>query len=181
MKRYKVYIEFTSYYYSTLSVTAWLPVFQDECYFKIIIDSLQYCRENKGLYLLGYVIMPTHLHLITSNDENTTLPEIMRDFKSYTSKQISRQLEKDRRYIFLKVFERSAEKLKKQKFRVWQHDYHPVGLTSETWLNQKIDYVHYNPVRKGFVETPEQWKYSSARNWLNNDDSIIEVDRDCLG
>ena len=128
MKRFKVYPELTSYYYSTLSITAWLPVFQDDCYFRIIIDSFQYCRENKGLFLLGYVIMPTHLHLITSNDDNTTLPEIM-----------------------------------------------------DEWLNQKIDYAHYNPVRKGFVETPEQWKYSSARNWLNNDDSIIDVDRHCLG
>ena len=181
MKRYKVYPEITSYYYSTLSITAWLPVFQDVFYFRIIINSLQYCRENKGLFLIGYVIMPTHLHLITSNEDNTTLPEILRDFKNFTSKKISQQLEIDGRNTFLKVFERSAEKLKKQKLRVWQHDYHPIALTSEEWMNQKMDYVHDNPVRKGFVETPENWKYSSARNWYENDDSIIEIDRHCLG
>ena len=163
MKRYKVYPEITSYYYSTLSITAWLPVFQDDCYFNIIIDSLQYCRKNKGLFLLGYIIMPTHLHLITSNEDNTTLPEIMRDFKNFTSKKIREQLEKDGRKIFLRVFERSVEKFKKQRFRIWQHDYHPIALTSDQWLNQKMDCLHDNPVRKGFVVAPEHWKYSSAR------------------
>ena len=86
MKRYKVYPEITSYYYSTLSITAWIPIFQNNHYFRLIITSLQFCRKNKGLFLLGYVIMPTHLHLITSNEVNTTLPEIMRDFKNFTSK-----------------------------------------------------------------------------------------------
>ncbi|MFO7889757.1 MAG: transposase [bacterium] len=88
MKKYEIYSETTSYYYSTVSITAWLPIFQDECYFKIIIDSFKYCQEHKGLYLLGYVIMPTHLHLITSNNDSTSLSEIMRDFKNYTSKEI---------------------------------------------------------------------------------------------
>ena len=130
---------------------------------------------------MGYVIMPTHLHLIISNQDNTTLTEIMRDFKNFTSKKIRHRLEKDGRKIYLRVFERSAEKLKRQNFRVWQHDYHPIALTSDEWMNQKMDYVHDHPVRKGFVEIPEHWKYSSTRNWLNDDDRIIEIDRDCLG
>jgi len=80
MKRYKIYNNETAFYYSTCTIIAWLPVFQEEKYFNVIIDSLKYCQKNKGLYLLGYVIMPTHLHLITSNSEDTTLSDIMRDF-----------------------------------------------------------------------------------------------------
>jgi len=82
MKRYKIYPETTSFYYSTLSIIGWTPIFQDDYLFRIIIDSLQFCRNQKGLFLLGYVIMPTHLHMITSNEENTTLSDIMRDFKN---------------------------------------------------------------------------------------------------
>ena len=88
MRKYKIYPETTSYYYSTLSVFAWLPVFQDEGYINIIIENLKFCKKYKGLYILGYVIIPTHFHLITSNEDTTSLSEIMRDYKNFTSKEI---------------------------------------------------------------------------------------------
>jgi putative transposase len=181
MKKYRVYPEETTFYYSTCTIVAWLPVFQDEIYFHIIIDSLNYCRENKGLFLLGYVIMPTHLHLITSNHENTTLSDIMRDFKAFTSRKIREELEQQHRVGFIKIIENSARSLPKQQYRVWTDDYYPIALKSEKWFDQKMNYMHDNPVRKGFVEKPENWKYSSARNWLLNDDSIIEMDFKVLG
>jgi putative transposase len=179
MKRFKISEE-TSFYYSTCTIVAWLPVFQREPYFQIIINSLQYCQLNKGLFLLGYVIMPTHLHLITSNESDTTLSDIMRDFRTYTSRKIREQLESDGRINTIKIFKNSAKNLQKQDYRVWHEDYHPVGLKSEKWFNQKMRYMHHNPVRMGFVELPEHWKYSSARNWLLNDDSIIKIDKKCL-
>jgi len=178
MKRYKIYPETTSFYYSTLSVIEWMPVFQDDYLFRIIIDSLQFCRNQKGLFLLGYIIIPTHLHMITANEENTTLSDIMRDFKNFTSKELRKQLINEDRMAIVRVFEKAAENLPKQQFKVWQDDYHPVALTSEKWFHQKMDYMHDNPVRKGFVDLPEHWKYSSARNWLKNDNHIIEIDKD---
>ena len=180
MKNYKVYSETTSFYYSTLSIVNWVPIFQAEPYFNIIIDSLTYCRIHKGLYLLGYIIMPSHLHLITSNKIEYKLPDIIRDFKTYTSKRIRNQLEAENRLEFLKLFQKAAKGLKKQNFKIWQDDYHPIALTSEKWLYQKMDYIHQNPVRKGFVEYPEQWKYSSARNWLLDDDRVMTIDRQVL-
>ena len=50
-----------------------------------------------------------------------------------------------------------------------------IALKSGKWFNQKLQYIHANPVRKGFVEKPEAWKYSSARNWLLNDHGIIKI------
>jgi putative transposase len=154
----------TSFYYSTCVIVAWLPVFQNEIYFKIIIESLNYCRLHKGLFLLGFVIMPSHVHLITSNTKETILSEIMRDFKTYTSRKIRRQLEKDKRTIYLHILENSAKNLPKQQYRLWTDDYHPIALKSEKWFRQQLEYMHNNPVRKGFVEQPEYWKYSNARN-----------------
>ena len=124
--------------------------------------------------------MPTHLHLITSNEEEPSLPEIMRDFKTHTSKRLRHQLGEDNRLGFLKIFEQAAKRLPKQDFKIWQDEYHPLALTSEKWVQQKIDYMHHNPVRKGFVEYPEYWKYSSARNWLLDDDSVITLDKQVL-
>ncbi len=179
MKRFRI-TEETSFYYSTCTIIAWLPIFQSEPYFQVIINSLKYCHIHKGLLLLGYVIMPSHLHLITSNHSDTTLSDIMRDFRTYTSRNIRELLEQENRINYLDIFENSAKNLEKQQFRVWHDDYHPIALMSENWLHQKINYVHYNPVRKGFVEFPEHWKYSSARNWLSDDHSIIDIDKHCL-
>jgi putative transposase len=181
MKRFKVFEQETSFYYSTCTIVDWLPVFQSDPYFKIIIESLKYCREHKGLFLIAYVIMPTHLHLITSNSEETTLSEIMRDFRQYTSRRIRKLLEEENQTFYIESFRKAAKGLSEQDFKVWSDGFHPVALKSENWLKQKVDYLHFNPVRKGFVELPEQWKYSSARNWILEDDSIILVDRDCLG
>ena len=178
MKRYKIYNSETTFYYSTCTIIAWLPIFQEEKYFTVIIDSLKYCQENKGLYLLGYVIMPTHLHLITSNSEDTTLSDIMRDFRQYTSKKVRKLLEEYKQIQFLRIFEKAASKLEKQTYRIWKDDYHPVALKSDKWFHEKINYLHAHPVRKGFVELPEYWKYSSARNWILNDNSIINIDKE---
>jgi REP element-mobilizing transposase RayT len=89
MKRYKVYPEH-NLYFTTNTIVSWLNIFTEEKYFRIIIDSLAYCVINKGLLLLGYVIMPNHVHLLTANTESTHLSDIMRDFKHYTSGQIDR-------------------------------------------------------------------------------------------
>ena len=177
MKRYRVSKE-TDFYYSTCTITAWLPVFQDECYFNAIIESLKYCQQHKGLYLIGYVIMPTHLHLVTSNSEHTTLSAIMRDFRHYTSSTVRDLLEADQQHRFLKIFQKAAINLPRQKYKIWKDDYHPVALTSDEWFFQKMDYLHQNPVRKGFVEFAERWKYSSARNWEQGDNRIIRLDKD---
>ena len=105
------------------------------------------------------------------------LSDIMRDFRQYTSRNIRELLEKNDQVFYLKIFKKAAKLLPKQQYRIWQEDYHPVALTSEKWFKQKMEYLHYNPVRKGFVEKPEHWKYSSARNWILGDDSIITVDK----
>jgi putative transposase len=180
MKRFRVFPAETTFYHSTCTIVDWLPVFQADAYFRTIIDSLKFCRLYKGLYLLAYVIMPTHLHLVTANSEQTTLSEIMRDFRQFTSKQIRRLLEEDGRTVFLELFKNAAKNLIKQDYKIWTNDFHPIALKSEKWIKQKIDYIHFNPVRKGFVELPEQWKYSSAINWILGDDQIIELDRDAL-
>jgi putative transposase len=180
LKRFRPSPAETTFYYSTCTVTAWLPIFQSDAYFQIIIESLKHCRAYKGLYILGYVIMPTHLHLVTSNREDALLTDIIRDFRSFTSRKIRERLEVDDRIGFLKILRESASNLPKQDYRLWADEYHPIALKSDKWLNQKMNYMHYNPVRKGFVEKPEHWKYSSARNWILEDDGLIQIDRDVL-
>jgi hypothetical protein len=81
----------------------------------------------------------------------------MRDFKHFTSIQIIKTLEDESNHFYSVLFQSVANKRElDQKCKVWQDEYHPIALKSGTGFNQKLDYMHYNPVRKGFVELPEQ-------------------------
>ena len=100
----------------------------------------------------------------------------MRDFKHYTSSQIAKQLEIDNAKLFLYISKKAAEsRKKKQKYKIWQDEFHPKALYTPEFLMQKLEYIHYNPVRKGLVSKPEHWKYSSARTWINNEGNDVKL------
>lgn len=141
MQKYKIDRELTSYYFCTCTVVEWLYIFKEEKYFKVIIDSLNYCRKNKGLYLYGLVIMPNHLHLIVSTQDDVILSEVMRDFKRHTSKKLADMLIADNEKIPLYYMKNAAEK-QDGRIKVWQDEYHPIALFSQKWFNEKLNYTH---------------------------------------
>ena len=65
---------------------------------------------------------------------------------------------------------------KNSLYQVWQEGTHPELIQTEKMLFQKIEYIHYNPVLRGYVDASEHWRYSSARNYLDDHYSIIDVD-----
>lgn len=162
-------------YFCTDVIVGWQYVFTSPEFFELIIESLKYCQANKGLHLHAYVIMPNHLHMIISaSDSNPS--DTMRDFKRYTSKQISDLLVQTRSQRLLNYFSSVARRERKgNTFKIWQSGSHPLLIDSGGFLDQKLGYIHDNPVRKGYVEKPEHWKYSSARNYIMNDHSIITI------
>ena len=110
MQKYKIDPAKTSFYYCTCTVVEWFCIFKEEQYFKVIINSLNYCRENKGLYLYALVIMLNHLHMIVSTRDDVLLSNVMRDFKRHTSTKLAEMLEADYEKIFLYHFKKAAEK-----------------------------------------------------------------------
>ena len=177
MRQWTVHQE-TKYYFCTTSVTDWYPLFNKNDYCDIILRSLSYCRLHKGLNLHAYVIMPDHLHLIVSCGGGRSLPDIIRDFKRYTSRECTSLLRTKRNDEILYIFRKAAVAMgNSQTFKVWQNGFHPIGLYTEPFLKQKLDYLHENPVRKAYVAKAEEWAYSSARNYANLPDFKIPVDR----
>ncbi len=176
MSRYKLYPDQTNLYFCTNTIVEWQCVFKEDKYFQIVLDSLKYCQKNKGLVLFGYVIMLNHMHLMASYDDQKSLSAIMRDFKRHTSKYIAQELEHDNERLLLYIFRDAAQKRRSNiRYKVWQDEFHPIAIFSDTWFEEKMTYIHNNPVRKGFVERPEDWKYSSARNWILDDNSLIDL------
>jgi REP element-mobilizing transposase RayT len=177
MSRWKVIPE-VKYHFVTTTVVEWQYIFTTIPCFEIMIESLKYCIKNKGLHLHGYVIMPNHAHYILSTDDRKNLSDVMRDFGTYTSRHLSDLLEQEGRFDVLESFQTAAKADGRgNEYKVWQDDFHPIALESEHFFVQKLNYLHDNPVRKGYVDQPEQWRYSSARNYVLDDDSVIVVEK----
>ena len=174
MGRYREIPGYPGPYFTTWAIVEWLPVFSRPDYFDAIVGSLKHCRAHKGLLLHAFVIMPTHAHLIASAPEGGKISDLMRDMKAFTSRRITDLLGSDRRQHFLQVFARHAGE--NEEYRVWQKGYQPKLLMGEKMALQKLSYVHGNPVRAGYVDQPEDWRYSSARNYLDRTDCVMDVD-----
>jgi putative transposase len=170
--RYKI-AELELPHFITCTIVAWLPVFTRSKYLDIITASLTLCRQQKGLRLHAFVILDNHLHLIVSADD---LSQVIRDFKRHTAKEILAVANQDNKQWLLKQFEFYKGVYKgKSQHQVWQEGVHPQAIISEDMLRQKLDYIHYNPVRIGLVDRPEDWRYSSARNYFGQD-GVLEID-----
>ena len=153
-------------YFLTLTVAGWIDVFTRKEYCDIIIDSLKFCQENKGLEVYAYVIMPSHIQIIARDDKGK-LNEIIRDFKSYTAKKILNEIEfggyESRKEWLLKLFNYFAGITKQNKnYLFWQKTNYPIELYSTSVFDQKIEYIHMNPVVAGIVDSQENYVYSSA-------------------
>ena len=172
--RYK-FIEKEGIYFLTSTIVEWLPVFTEQIYFDIIIDSLKFCQKQKDLSLYAYVILDNHFHLIASAPE---LSATIASLKKFTARQIIDTL-KERNKVWLLTelaFYKKKHKVKSQ-YQVWQEGSHPQLILTEKIFRQKIEYVHNNPVKRGLVDLPEHWRYSSARNYFLEDHSVIEICR----
>ena len=164
-------------YFCTDTIISFAYVFVEIEFFEIIIDSLKYCQKEKELQLIAYVIMPNHVHTILGTN-NGNISNILRDYKQYTSRKITETLRQRGKVKTLSLFKSAAKRDgKDNQYKVWQSGSHPLLMDYDEKLFQKIEYVHHNPVRKGFVEDPENWAYSSARNYIANDASIIEIQK----
>jgi len=169
-------------YFMTFTVVGWIDLFTRRCYRDIVIESLKYCQQEKGLHLHAYVIMSNHIHLAASVDEGRSLSDFVRDCKKFTAKRIIEQIEtgatESRREWMLHQFKYYASRhTRNEVYQVWEHDNHFIELSSAAFTQQKIDYIHDNPVKAGLVYRAEDYVYSSASNYAGIDE-LIAVD--CL-
>lgn len=155
-------------YFMTFQIVRWVDLFTRQVYRDIVIDSLKYCQQHKGLTTYAYVIMSNHIHIIVQS-KTSRLSDTVRDFKSYTAKQIMETVvseRESRRDWILNIFAFEAKKHKRNEFhQIWTHNNHPELIFSNRFLDQKINYIHNNPVKAGIVGRQEDYLYSSARNY----------------
>ncbi len=157
-------------YFLTFQVVDWIDIFTRKYYRDIIIDSFKYSIENKGFQIFAYVIMSNHIHLV-ANSSLGCLSENIRDIKKFTSKRIVEAMseipESRKEWIINRFKFNASQRSVNKKFQVWTHENHAILLYSNEFIRSKIEYIHNNPVKAGIVEKPEDYIYSSARNYAS--------------
>ena len=169
-------------HFLTFATVQWVDVFTRSEYAEIIIESLKFCKEKKGLAIHAWCIMPNHLHLVVSARGATSLSDIMRDFKKFTSGEIIRAIENNskesRKNWMLWIFSKAGEhNTRNINYQFWQQDNHPIECSTPDIFNSKINYLHANPVRAGLVWNEEDYRYSSAVDYFTTRKGLIEIER----
>jgi REP element-mobilizing transposase RayT len=150
-------------YFMTCTILGWLAVFTRPEAVQIVFDSWNYLKKEKGFCLYGYVVLENHLHFIASAPD---IASAVKSFKMYTARQIIDLLKAHEAKVLLKQLR--ALKLRHKtdsEYQVWEEGSKPKQVKDDEMMLQKLEYIHNNPVKRGYVDEPVHWRYSSARNY----------------
>jgi putative transposase len=165
-------------YFITMTVVAWIDVFTRSSHKLIIVDALKYCQEHKGLLIYGWCLMSNHLHIIASTEGDFHLRDVVRDFKKFTSKKIVGEIlegtESRSRWMLANFYYAGKYLNRIKNYKLWKDGNHALVIYSPAFFYQKLNYIHNNPVKAMIVERPDEYLFSSARNYADRD-ALIDV------
>lgn len=164
-------------YFLTMTIVHWIDLFTRAELSDVIVASIKHCQKEKGLIVYAWCIMPSHIHLIISSNQEKP-SDIIRDLKKFTSKQLVKTIgivNESRREWLLNAFAKAGQRLNRiSKNKVWQDGNRPKELETNHFMQQKLDYIHNNPVEARLVDEPEHYVYSSARDYAGQK-GLIDV------
>ncbi len=171
--RYKIY-EPTYPHFVTCTILHWIPIFTNQDSVNIVLNSFKYLQKSDNLKIYAYVILENHLHLVASSND---ISKTIKKFKSYTAKELLKLLqERNVKTILDQLsFYKKAHKTH-TTYQVWQEGFAPKLIQSEKMMKEKIEYIHNNPVKRGYIDKPHHWRYSSARDYMGID-GLIEIEK----
>ncbi len=122
---------------------------------ELVERSLERVRKWYGFFITGYVVMPEHVHLLVSEPERASLSVALQMLKQITAQKITAAKEGE---------------------PVWQRRYYDFNVWSEAKRIEKLRYLHRNPVTRGLVARPEDWKWSSFRHYAFGEEGLVEIE-----
>jgi REP element-mobilizing transposase RayT len=157
-------------YFVSFAVVYWLDVFTRKQYIEILIESLKFCQKDKGMEIFAWCIMTNHVHLVFRIVTDDKPEQVIGDLKRFTSKKIVNAIinnpNESQKEFFLNMFIEAGKKSSNvNKYQFWQHNNHPIEISDNKTMDIKINYVHNNPVKAGYVILPEDYPYSSAKDY----------------
>jgi len=180
MSRKRKYNSENHVHFLTGVVNKRMKLFQEhpECC-QIFLENLKFYRNRLDFKFLGYVIMPEHYHLLIMPSSKSEISKILMVLKGYSAKKIIEFL-RNEDIKFLNKFKLPVNKIKRIKdsrYRVFKPDDYDFNIFTQEKLIEKLNYMHNNPVKRGLVEKPSEYLYSSSKNYELYDDSFIQIDK----
>lgn len=161
-------------HFLTCTLMEWLALFIRPFIVDHLLDCWRYQQTHHSLQLYGYVILENHLHFVAQAPD---LSKCLSQFKSFTARQIINDLQRKGAHRALQRLRFSKRAHKQDRlYQLWQEGSHAEMIYSESVMRQKLEYIHNNPVKRGYVDLPEHWRYSSARKYAGMD-GLIEIQR----
>ena len=176
--KYK-FVDGDGIYFVTATVVGWVDVFTRNVYRDILLDSFRFCQQNQGLQIHAWVLMPNHFHMICSF-KNANPGMVLKNIKSFTALKLIDAVinnpQESRREWMLKTFEEHGQQNKSNyRYQFWQHENHPILIDNAAKFLQRLKYLHENPVRAGFVSSPENWLHSSAFDYCGLGAGLLDL------
>ena len=152
----------------TATCLNWQPLLFHDSRKQIVLDSLKFLVTENRIWLYAFVIMPNHIHLLWRKKENWIEKDVQLMFLRYTAQQIKFQMIDSNQSSELALYKSTQGD---RNFHFWKRKPYKAEMYNRKVATQKVDYIHYNPVKAGLCEMPEDYWFSSARFYeLNQDD-----------
>jgi len=157
-------------YFWTDTIKDWIPLLNRDCYKRVILDSLQFLAAKDIITVYSFVIMPNHIHLIWRNNKMNGLEMPYASFNKFTAHIILKDLKQCNNILLQKFRVNTNER----EYRIWQRDPLAIEMDCKEKLEQKIDYIHNNPLNERWQlsKQPEDYFWSSANFYEHNIDDF---------
>lgn len=166
--RKRLTIDGPALFFITTTIRNWTPVFSNPLACHSILNDLHVSSDFFEIEIAGYVIMPSHIHMLVGMSDSSILSKFMQQFKSVSSRRILPSLSAE---ILQLLGERERPSL-------WIPRFDDVLIVSEKQFQIKLEYIHNNPVKGGLAKRAQDYEWSSAQDWLTGSTGKIRVCKD---
>jgi len=156
-------------YFITTNTFKRKRVFKDDRNCKLFMGVLSYCQKRYKFKLYGYVVMPDHIHLLIQPDDNYTISAVIQKIKSIFAKEFKLKIKKRVAASLARGGDSKTiayAELIEYNHPIWQKSFYDHAIRNEQDFEEKLDYIHQNPIRVGLVKSADQYKWSSYKNYI---------------
>jgi len=154
-----------------------VPAFRDEELCSLFIDALSETRAKDPFKLIGYVVMPDHIHPL-ANPIELNISKVVGRLKGRSAMKILKSLRAENTVDVLAKLKLPRPLSSGQTHAFWLQDFSSIDIWSHRFIRQKLHYVHMNPVRAGFCDHPAKWRWSSYRAYLPHEPGSVPIEID---
>ncbi len=138
----------------------------------LFVKVLGEVRDQYGFLLVGYVLMPEHVHLLVSEPKKGTPSKVVQVLKQRVSRAMRGKKRQNPQGQLLLKFPSEMGGLR----RFWQKRFYDFNVWSSEKLKEKLNYIHANPVQRKLVQHPKEWPWSSWSFYANGDYGLVRID-----